>query len=97
MMPPWLYSSCDAIDHPHACFGWHFAGHPEVCSSSTLVHGHAFGNQFIPAEHAVDHAADLGVVLKAAVVATSLVVEHNDVCPVAYFFVIAEVVALSAY
>src|SRR6185437_13015381 len=75
---PELQTSREPFEHPHPGFGFGFAGDAKPGFMS-LVHGHAFGDELVPAQHAVDELSDLAVVLETAGVRPGLVIEHEDI------------------
>ncbi len=64
MMPPGLDRAGKAFERPHARFRLGLAGDAEG-RLPTLVHGHAFGDQLVPAQQTVDQLTHLTVALEA--------------------------------
>ncbi len=77
VVPPGLDAGGDSRDHPHAGFGRRLAGKAKVAGAG-LIHGHAFGGEFVPAENAVDAFAGVAVLLEAGGIVAALMIEHHD-------------------
>ena len=65
MMPPRLQSARDAVEHPHPGLRFGLAGEAER-GVARLIHRHAFRDELVPAEQAVNEFAGLAIALKAA-------------------------------
>src|SRR5262245_46302058 len=72
MMPPWLEATGDSIQHPKACLRFGLAGFAKG-GAAGLIHRHAFGDEVLPTQEAVDQLAALAVLLEPGF-ATGLVV-----------------------
>src|ERR1041385_6272143 len=68
MVPPRLDAPGGTFELPHSSFVGGF-GTEQKGRASALIHGHAFGKKFVPAEQAVDKFAGLAIVLKTGTVA----------------------------
>src|SRR5882757_1506840 len=77
VMPPRLDAAGETVEHPEAHFRPGFAGEAEVRLAG-LIYGHAFGDELVPTQEAVDEFAGEAVVLEAAGVGARLMVEHDD-------------------
>src|ERR1039458_1343181 len=93
VVPPRLNAASETFQHPEPRFRFRFAGQPEL-GPARLIHGHAFGNEFVPAEQAVDQLARLAVVLESRGVIPRLLVEHHNLRPLADRLVIAKLLGL---
>src|ERR1039458_1604998 len=93
VVPPRLNAASETFQHPEPRFRFRFAGQPEL-GPARLIHGHAFGNEFVPAEQAVDQLARLAVVLESRGVIPRLLVEHHNLRPLADRLVIAKLLSL---
>ena len=95
VVPPRLDRARKPFEHPQPGLGLGLARLAEG-RLARLVHGHALGDQLVPAEQAVDELAGLAVLLEAARVRAGLVIEHEDLGPAADFLEVAETAALPA-
>ncbi len=77
MVPPGGDSTGDTGEHPLLDFVEGFGGEAEL-RGSVLIHGHGFGNDFVPAKDAVDEFSVEGVFLEAGVVGAGLGIEEHD-------------------
>ena len=65
VVPPGLDAAGETGEHPHLGFGGGFGGEAEL-GAAELVHGHAFGDEFVPAEEAVHEFSVEGIADGAA-------------------------------
>ena len=88
-MPPGLDASGETLEHPHPRLGLGLGGDAKR-GAARLIHRHAFRNQLVPPEQAMDALAGVGVLPEAGVVGAGLVIEQNDLGALADRLQVAE-------